>query len=111
MHHMTFWTLVDVIRPHTLIIHWLLRLTLSEAPDIRLGAVLILLAVPHAPIWDVSAKHHIERKKPMPYLKCWTTAMPISPSRDMIANARPYLERSTMTRSPQRAMRVATIAK
>jgi hypothetical protein len=31
------------------------------------------------------------------YLKCCTTAMAISPSREMIANARPYLERSSTT--------------
>jgi hypothetical protein len=45
------------------------------------------------------------------YLKCCTKAMPISPSTEMIANTRPYLETSTMTLSPQSAMRPATIAK
>ena len=45
------------------------------------------------------------------YLKCCTTAMAIRPSREMIANARPYLERNSMTLSPQSAMSVATIAK
>ena len=44
-------------------------------------------------------------------LKCCTTAMPISPSMEMIANTRPYLETSTMTLSPQSAMSPATIAK
>ena len=49
--------------------------------------------------------------QPSGYLKCCTTAMPISPSTEMIANARPYLETNTMTLSPQSAIRVATIAK
>jgi hypothetical protein len=37
---MTFWTLVDVIRPHTLIIGWLLKAVWigSEVRDTRLGA-------------------------------------------------------------------------
>ena len=32
------------------------------------GLFLILVARAQAPVWDISAKHHIERKKPMPYV-------------------------------------------
>jgi hypothetical protein len=32
------------------------------------GLFLILVARAQAPVWDISAKHHIERKKPMPYI-------------------------------------------
>jgi hypothetical protein len=32
------------------------------------GLFLILVGRAQAPVWDVSAKHHIERKKPMPYV-------------------------------------------
>jgi len=35
---------------------------------IRQGLFLVLVARAQAPVWDVSAKHHIERKKPMPYV-------------------------------------------
>ena len=30
------------------------------------GLFLVLIGRAPAPVWDVSAKHHIERKKPMP---------------------------------------------
>jgi hypothetical protein len=32
------------------------------------GLFLVLVARAQAPVWDISAKHHIERKKPMPYV-------------------------------------------
>src|ERR1700694_5745160 len=32
------------------------------------GLFLILVGRAQAPVWDVSANHHIERKKPMPYV-------------------------------------------
>jgi len=32
------------------------------------GLFLILVGRAQAPVWDVSGKHHLERKKPMPYL-------------------------------------------
>jgi hypothetical protein len=32
------------------------------------GLFLVLVGRAPAPVWDVSAKHHIERKKPMPYV-------------------------------------------
>ncbi len=35
----------------------------TEVPD---GLFLVLVGRAPAPVWDVSAKHHIERKKPMP---------------------------------------------
>lgn len=35
---------------------------------IRQGLFLILVGRAQAPVWDVSANHHIERKKPMPYV-------------------------------------------
>jgi hypothetical protein len=33
------------------------------------GLFLILVGRAQAPVWDVSGKHHLERKKPMPYVK------------------------------------------
>jgi hypothetical protein len=35
---------------------------------IRQGLFLVLVARAQAPVWDISAKRHIERKKPMPYV-------------------------------------------
>src|SRR5260370_34375836 len=32
------------------------------------GLLLVLVGRAQAPVWDVGAKHHIERKKPMPYV-------------------------------------------
>src|SRR3954464_11960486 len=32
------------------------------------GLFLVLVGRAQAPVWDVSARHHIERKKPMPYV-------------------------------------------
>src|SRR5262249_45069025 len=32
------------------------------------GLFLVLVARAQAPVWDISAKRHIERKKPMPYV-------------------------------------------
>ena len=32
------------------------------------GLFLVLVGRAQAPVWDVGAKHHIERKKPMPYV-------------------------------------------
>ena len=32
------------------------------------GLFLVLVGRAQAPVWDVNAKHHIERKKPMPYV-------------------------------------------
>src|SRR5712671_5090671 len=32
------------------------------------GLFLVLVGRAQAPVWDISAKHHIERKKPMPYV-------------------------------------------
>ena len=32
------------------------------------GLFLILVGRAQAPVWDVSVNHHIERKKPMPYV-------------------------------------------
>ena len=36
--------------------------------DVNQGLFLVLVGRAQAPVWDVSAKHHIERKKPMPYV-------------------------------------------
>ena len=32
------------------------------------GLFLVLVGLAQAPVWDISANHHIERKKPMPYV-------------------------------------------
>src|SRR5882757_8859705 len=32
------------------------------------GLFLVLVGRAPAPVWDISAKHHIERKKPIPYV-------------------------------------------
>lgn len=36
--------------------------------EITQGLFLILVGRAQAPVWDVSGKHHLERKKPMPYV-------------------------------------------
>jgi len=36
--------------------------------NVSTGLFLILVGRAQAPVWDVSANHHIERKKPMPYV-------------------------------------------
>src|SRR2546426_6746789 len=36
--------------------------------NVKQGVFLILVARAQAPVWDVSPKHHLERKKPMPYV-------------------------------------------
>jgi hypothetical protein len=36
--------------------------------EITKGLFLILVGRAQAPVWDISANHHIERKKPMPYV-------------------------------------------
>src|SRR6476620_1719042 len=41
---------------------------ISGQDDGQPGLVLVLVGRAQAPVWDVSAKHHIERKKPMPYV-------------------------------------------
>jgi hypothetical protein len=35
---------------------------------VKQGLFLVLIGRAQAPVWDVSANHHIERKKPMPYV-------------------------------------------
>src|SRR5437764_5363915 len=35
---------------------------------VKQGVFLILVARAQAPVWDVGPKHHLERKKPMPYV-------------------------------------------
>jgi hypothetical protein len=49
-------------RKHDLAEEYLAKTTVAQ----RLFLVLVGRA--QAPVWDVSAKHHIERKKPMPYV-------------------------------------------
>jgi hypothetical protein len=36
--------------------------------QLKQGVFLILVGRAQAPVWDVSGKHHLERKKPMPYV-------------------------------------------
>ena len=36
--------------------------------QVRDGPFLILIARAQAPLWDVSRSHHLQRKKPMPYV-------------------------------------------
>jgi hypothetical protein len=49
-------------RKHDLAEEYLAKTTLTQ------GLFLILVGRAQAPVWDVNAKHHIERKKPMPYV-------------------------------------------
>jgi hypothetical protein len=49
-------------RKHELAEEHLARTTISE------GVFLILVGRAQAPVWDVSGKHHLERKRPMPYV-------------------------------------------
>ena len=49
-------------RKHDLAEEYLANTTVTQ------GLFLILVGRAQAPVWDVNAKHHIERKKPMPYI-------------------------------------------
>src|SRR5438128_3316607 len=49
-------------RKHDLAEEYLAKTKLTQ------GLFLVLVGRAQAPVWDVSAKHHIERKKPMPYI-------------------------------------------
>jgi hypothetical protein len=49
-------------RKHDLAEEYLAKTTVTR------GLFLILVGRAQAPVWDVNAKHHIERKKPMPYV-------------------------------------------
>src|SRR5258705_11512360 len=49
-------------RKHDLAEEYLAKTTVTQ------GLFLVLVGQAQAPVWDVSAKHHIERKKPMPYV-------------------------------------------
>jgi hypothetical protein len=41
---------------------------LLETAPVTEGVFLILVGKAQAPVWDVSGKHHLERKRPMPYV-------------------------------------------
>jgi hypothetical protein len=47
--------------------HDLAEKHLAKTP-IRQGLFLVLIGRAQAPVWDVSPNHHIERKRPMPYV-------------------------------------------
>jgi hypothetical protein len=49
-------------RKHDVAEEYLANTTVTE------GLFLVLVGRAPAPVWDISAKHHIERKKPMPYV-------------------------------------------
>src|SRR5262249_55540898 len=49
-------------RKHDIAEDYLARTTITQ------GLFLVLVARAQAPVWDVSANHHIEKKKPMPYV-------------------------------------------
>jgi DNA-binding transcriptional ArsR family regulator len=49
-------------RKHDLAEEYLAKTTITQ------GLFLVLVGRAQAPVWDVNAKHHIERKKPMPYV-------------------------------------------
>ena len=49
-------------RKHDLAEEYLAKTTVTQ------GLFLVLVGRAQAPVWDVSASHHIERKKPMPYV-------------------------------------------
>ena len=49
-------------RKHDIAEGYLARTTITQ------GLFLVLVGRAQAPVWDVSANHHIEKKKPMPYV-------------------------------------------
>jgi hypothetical protein len=49
-------------RKHDLAEEYLAKTTVTQ------GLFLVLVGRAQAPVWDVNAQHHIERKKPMPYV-------------------------------------------
>jgi hypothetical protein len=51
-------------RKHELAEEYLAKTTVTQG--VTQGLFLVLVGRAQAPVWDVGAKHHIERKKPMP---------------------------------------------
>ena len=49
-------------RKHDIAQEYLAKTTISQ------GLFLVLIGRAKAPVWDISANHHIEKKKPMPYV-------------------------------------------
>jgi hypothetical protein len=49
-------------RKHDIAEEYLAKTTISQ------GLFLVLVGRAQAPVWDISANHHIEKKKPMPYV-------------------------------------------
>jgi hypothetical protein len=49
-------------RKHEIAEGYLARTTITE------GLFLVLIGRAQAPVWDISANHHIEKKQPMPYV-------------------------------------------
>jgi len=49
-------------RKHDIAEEYLVKMTVTQ------GLFLVLVGRAQAPVWDVSPNHHIERKKPMPYV-------------------------------------------
>jgi hypothetical protein len=49
-------------RKHDIAEEYLAKTTISQ------GLFLVLIGRAQAPVWDISANHHIEKKKPMPYV-------------------------------------------
>jgi hypothetical protein len=49
-------------RKHDLAEEWLAKTKVTQ------GLFLILIARAQAPVWDIRPRHHLERKKPMPYV-------------------------------------------
>ena len=49
-------------RKHDIAEEYLAKTTISQ------GLFLVLIGRAKAPVWDISANHHIEKKKPMPYV-------------------------------------------
>jgi len=46
--------------------------------EVRQGLFLILVGRAQAPVWDVYRSHHLERKKPMPYVNHYSFSHPRS---------------------------------
>ena len=68
-------------RKHDIAEDYLARTTITQ------GLFLVLVGRAQAPVWDVSANHHIEKKKPMPPMSIttpftfWTPSGDTSPSK------------------------------
>jgi hypothetical protein len=63
------WREADRFEGRSVVATWIMSIARFKAlSERRRRLFLVLVGRAQAPVWDISANHHIERKKPMPYV-------------------------------------------